>query len=79
MAKIKKAAPARRTRGEAWDTIHENLKMLARRVVTAEGSLEDIQAVYNAMRVAKRYEELASTGYIAQKLLDKDAKKKEEE
>lgn len=78
MAKIKKTT-TKKPRGENWETIHENLKMLARRVVTAEGNLEDIQAVYNAMRVAKQYEEMSSASYVAKKLLEKGQAMKAED
>lgn len=67
MAKVKKNT-TKKPRGENWESIHENLRMLARRIVSAQGGLDDIQDVYKAMRVAKKYEEMASPGYVAKKL-----------
>jgi hypothetical protein len=68
----------KRARGQAWDLIHTNLEILTRRIVTARGSLEDIQALYNVMAIALKYEKLMSTSGIA-KDLEKKAKLKEAE
>lgn len=79
MTKHKKHREPKLPRGQNWDTIHQNLEMLARRIVTAKGGFDDIKIVYECMAVAKEYEIKASPSYIAKKLTKLEKRDRERE